>query len=189
MDAFQVLGLPRRPWLDIHDIRAAFQRLSRDLHPDAAGGDADRFVDLNAAQATLSHPAARLRLLAGESTPGAEGTSFAGDADLFMAVGATVQKARALRTKAVGATSPLSRALLAADASRMCGNIEMGLGQVEAALSLVEGKLRAMDEAWPAVSAADLLAMATRFDRLLKWKSELADFLPEFRSLFHSGSA
>jgi len=46
-----------------------------------------------------------------------------------------------------------------------------------------------MDEAWPTVPAADLLTLAAKFDRLLKWKNELADFLPEFRSLFHSGSA
>lgn len=189
MDAFEVLGLPRRPWLDIRDVRAAFQRLSRDLHPDAAGGDAGRFVELNAAHATLSHPGARLRLLAGESMPGAEGASSTGDADLFMIVGAIVQKARALRTKAIGATSALSRALLAADASRVCGDIEAGLGQISVALNAAEQKLRMVDEAWPEVPVSDLLILAARFDRLLKWKRELGDFLPELRSLFRSGSA
>lgn len=189
MDAFQVLGLPHRPWLDACDIRVAFQRLSRHLHPDAAGGDAGRFVELNAARAALSHPGARLRMLAGENVTGTGGTSLTGDADLFMSTGAIVQKARALRTKAVGATSPLSRALLAADASRMCGDIEAGLGQIDAALNAAEGQLRTMDEVWPAVPGPDLLTLAARFDRLLKWKSDLADFLPEFRSLFRSGSA
>jgi curved DNA-binding protein CbpA len=188
MDAFEMLGLPRRPWLETRDVRAAFQRLSRDLHPDAAGGDAGRFVALNAAQAALSHPGARLRLLAGESSPGAGGASSLGDAELFMVVGAIVQKARALRTKSAGATSALSRALLAADASRMCGDIDAGIGRIDAALGAAEERLRAMDEIWPAVSVADLLTLAAQFDRLLKWKSELADFLPEFRSLFRSGS-
>ncbi|HEY8904323.1 MAG TPA: J domain-containing protein [Chthoniobacterales bacterium] len=189
MDAFEVLGLPRRPWLDARDIRVAFQELSRNLHPDAVGGDAGRFVALNAAHATLSHPGARLRLLAGGSAPGVEGSLPTGDSDLFMLVGAIVHKARALRTKATAATSALSRALLAADASRICGDVEMGLGQIDAALGAAEERLRAMDEAWPTVSAADLQALATRFDRLMKWRSELADFLPEFRSLFRGGSA
>ena len=189
MDAFEVLGLPRRPWLDARDIRVAFQDLSRNLHPDAVGGDTGRFVALNAAHATLSHPGSRLRLLAGGSASGAEGPLPTGDADLFMLVGAIVHKARALRTKAAAATSALSRALLAGDASRICCDVEMGLGQIDAALGVAEEKLRAMDEAWPAVAAADLLALAARFDRLMKWRCELADFLPDFLSLFRSGSA
>jgi len=42
-DPFALLDLPRRPYLESADIRAAFQSRARVLHPDASGGNAEDF--------------------------------------------------------------------------------------------------------------------------------------------------
>jgi hypothetical protein len=171
MDPFDLLGLPRRPWLDAADVRAAFQEHARELHPDARGGDAEEFARLNAAQAALSHPAARLRLLAGGSAPRAIAT----DADLFLRIGAAVQEARGVRARLDEATSPLARALLASEIAEVRPELDACAVRVEAALLEAEAELRALDAAWPEVMPAGLSTLAARFDRLLRWRRELVD--------------
>jgi curved DNA-binding protein CbpA len=172
MDAFDLLGLPRRPWLDPAAVRAAFQDRARILHPDAAGGDAEEFARLNAAQAALGHPATRLRLLVGEALPrGAVAT----DADLFLRIGAAVQEARGVRARLDEATSPLARALLAAEIAEVRPELAACAELVETALSGAEAELRALDEVWPGGGPEALARLAARFDRLLRWRKELSD--------------
>lgn len=176
MDDFDMLGLPRRPWLDPAAVRAAFQERARALHPDAQSGDAEEFARLNAAQAALSHPATRLRLLVGEALPrGAAAT----DADLFLRIGAAVQEARGVRARLDEATSPLARALLAAEIAEVRPELAACAEVVETALVGAEEELRSLDEAWPAVEPEALARLATRFDRLLRWRKELSDRILE----------
>src|SRR5687767_12320529 len=86
-DCFQLLELPRQPWLDEDRVREQFQRLAGAAHPDGASGDNAQFVALNQAWQTLRSPTARLRhyleLAHPEVLPPA-GTSSAVSADLFM---------------------------------------------------------------------------------------------------------
>jgi hypothetical protein len=179
MDAFDMLGLPRRPWLDAAAVRAAFQERARALHPDAESGDAEEFARLNAAQAALSHPATRLRLLVEEAVPrGAAAT----DADLFLRIGAAVQEARGVRARLDEATSPLARALLAAEIAEVRPELAACAEAVEAALAGAEEELRSLDEAWPDVASEALAGLATRFERLLRWRKELSDRILELTS-------
>src|SRR6187402_2801403 len=62
-DYFALLGEPRRPLLDPERIKDTFHRLSRERHPDQAGGAIDAFAELNLAQETLRDPKLRLRHL------------------------------------------------------------------------------------------------------------------------------
>ncbi|XP_040382515.1 chaperone protein dnaJ 11, chloroplastic-like [Oryza brachyantha] len=55
---YDVLGL--RAGATVREIRAAYRRLARERHPDAAGA-ADDFVRLHDAYATLSDPDSRAR--------------------------------------------------------------------------------------------------------------------------------
>jgi curved DNA-binding protein CbpA len=171
MDPFDLLGLPRRPWLDAADVRAAFQERARKLHPDARGGDAEEFARLNAAHAALSHPAARLRLLAGGSAPAALAT----DAELFLRIGAAVQEARGVRARLDEATSPLARALLATEIAEVRPELDACAAIVEASLLDAEAELRALDDVWPETQPAALAKLAARFERLLRWRRELVD--------------
>lgn len=172
MDAFDMLGLPRRPWLDPAAVRAAFQERARTLHPDAQSGDAEEFARLNTAQAALGHPATRLRLLAGDAPAIAVAAT---DADLFLRIGAVVQEARGVRARLDEATSPLSRALLAAEIAEVRAELAACSEVVAMALAGAEGELRALDESWPEVAPEALARLAARFDRLLRWRKELSE--------------
>jgi len=59
-DAFALLQLPRQPWLDADQVRAAFQRLAAEAHPDRSGSATD-FAELTRAYGILREPASRLR--------------------------------------------------------------------------------------------------------------------------------
>jgi len=136
----------------------------------------EEFARLNAAQAALSHPATRLRLLVGEAVPrGAAAT----DADLFLRIGAAVQEARGVRARLDEATSPLARALLAAEIAEVRPELAACAEAVEAALARAEEELRSLDEAWPDVAGETLAGLAARFDRLLRWRKELSDRILE----------
>jgi hypothetical protein len=172
MDAFDMLGLPRRPWLDPAAVRAAFQERARTLHPDAGTGDAEKFARLNAAQAALGHPATRLRLLAGDAPAIAVAAT---DADLFLRIGAVVQEARGVRARLDEATSALSRALLAAEIAEVRAELAACSEVVATALAGAEEELRALDESWPEVAPDALARLAARFDRLLRWRKELSE--------------
>ena len=78
-DFFAWLGMPRRPWLDPEAVKERFHTLSREHHPDqqAAGSNAETdaaFARLNAAQAALRDPKARLRCLLELEHPGVKVT-------------------------------------------------------------------------------------------------------------------
>ncbi|XP_047071879.1 chaperone protein dnaJ 11, chloroplastic-like [Lolium rigidum] len=56
---YEVLGL--RAGATGGEIKAAYRRLARELHPDVAGAAGDGFIRLHDAYATLSDPDARAR--------------------------------------------------------------------------------------------------------------------------------
>jgi curved DNA-binding protein CbpA len=67
-DCFELLGEPRRPWLDAEALKSRFLVLSAEAHPDRVHGGTDaeraeansRSADLNAAFNTLREPRDRL---------------------------------------------------------------------------------------------------------------------------------
>jgi len=114
-DHFAVLGIPRAAWLDPEELKERFHRLSAQRHPDAAGGTAQAFTDLNDAWQTLRDPAKCLRhYLELEHPESLAGTAQTPPelAGLFMDIAASRQSAQKLGTKLAEATSPLTRALL-----------------------------------------------------------------------------
>lgn len=114
-DYFAVMGLPRAAWIDAEELKERFHRLSASRHPDAGGGSAAGFAELNAAWQTLRDPVARLRHFLELTAPGSATVSPGPPAelgDLFMEIAGLkheVQQFSAARHKA---GSPLARAIL-----------------------------------------------------------------------------
>src|SRR5262245_66602512 len=71
MDYFNLLQVPRRPWLNLEELKGSFLSLSAALHPDHLEpvSDADkeaagqRYAELNAAYQCLREPRDRLNHL------------------------------------------------------------------------------------------------------------------------------
>lgn len=167
MDAFSLLGLPRRPWLDPDEVRAAFQEKSRALHPDAPGGDAAAFAALNAAQQTLASPAARLRLLAGNAPIPAAPP----DVDFAFRLGGQLRVIDAALAKVRSARLGLERALAVRELVSLRGEVEKLSAELRSRLAAAEERLRGVSLDQPAA----LAALAAEFTYLDRWTAQLRE--------------
>ena len=192
MDAFALLGLPRRAALDAEEVRAAFQKAGAAQHPDHAetSEKADRaagFTALNEAQAMLTSPPRRLRLLLElldpETAAARTGAVMDGEMmDIFSLTGAAVQQAQSVLARKQQAASALARAMLAGEEMQAQEAIESALTRVESA----RDALRAVSEEIDATlttggdASAALQSAAARAGFLEKWHQQLRNAFAAF---------
>lgn len=115
IDGFKVLGLPQKLDLSNEVIVDAWREISRELHPDADTGDAERAAEVNRAKDVLTRPSTRLR-----HWLELQGVEIGRDAainndlmDLFATVGGILQEADGILKDKAAATTALGKALLA----------------------------------------------------------------------------
>lgn len=118
MDAFALLGEPRRPWLDVDALKLRFLERSAPTHPDRfhSAPEAERlaaterYSELNAAFAILKEPRERLLHLY-ELEAGAKPRDIQrippGTMDLFVDVGQTCRDTDEFLRQKGEATSPM----------------------------------------------------------------------------------
>ena len=184
-DPFALLGEARRPDLDPERVKDTFHRLSREQHPDAAGGDGgEDFARLNQAQAALRDPKARLRCLLELEYPDvrAAGPSVVPPAlaDLFAPVLTLLRDIDALLAKKAAAPSALAKALLARREWALREAAEALLEKLDALHAATLKELRAFDAAWeprPPDAAARLVDFHGRFAYLSRWTEQLRERL------------
>ena len=179
-DAFAMLQLPRRPWLDEADVRSAFQRSAAQLHPDAVPGSSGDFAQLTRAYQILREPASRLRhLLELESpdTPVASGVPQ--ELLLLFPIVARVRESidrwTQRRTKA---QSALQTALLDGDVSGLKHEANCAGEQLNQAMTAALAELRRLDAVWPSDSALRAApTLQARLTFLEKWQAQLQEAL------------
>lgn len=183
-DHFATLGQPRRPWLEAEELKEAFYRLSASLHPDVTGtGDAAQFAAMNAAYSVLRDPAARLRHLLELTSPAAlaEGTAPPVElGDLFMAIAGLRRRLDDFLARRNAATSPLTRALLAAEESVLRRDLTAAQERIEAAESRATQELHVLDSRWndsAAQSADELTRIYHRLAYLTRWLAQTREAL------------
>lgn len=175
-DAFAIFNLPRRPWLDAAALRDEFHRRSASLHPDA-GGDSDQFTQLNSAHQTLREPAARLRHLLELEAPAllAQAQQIPPAlADRFMRVAAARQSSSAFLAKHRAASSPLARALLAAEHATQSRALDATLADLESAQTESIAQLQKLDADWQS-HLAELATLQAALSYLEKWTAQLRE--------------
>lgn len=181
-DSFALLEKPRRPWLDLEELKATFHRLTAVAHPDRTG-DSAASAGLNAAYALLRDPGSRLRhllelehpatLAQTRDVPPALGEIFVQLATLRRAVDAFVEQRST-------ASTPLSQALLASERFTLEHDVEKEI----AALETVNGRalelLVQLDAYWPERAAETyehVAALQQELSYYGKWSWHLREAL------------
>ena len=172
MDPFEILSLPRRPFLDDEEIATAYRKLAGALHPDQQGGDAAAFRELGEAAAILRDPARRLKELAGISAshPFPEKA-----AELFSKVAEILQRSDALIAQTGTASNALTKALLMAPLK----SLSLDLSSVQEQLStwriFLEEEIQRIDRHWPESDPETLSHLADSFAYADRWSSQLRE--------------
>lgn len=180
-DYFALLDQPRRAWLDPDELKEAFHRKSRDLHPDSGSSSAAAadFAQLNEAHQVLREPKRRIQhLLALEGRAPARDASVPSDiADLFPIVASVTQDADALGQKMASATNPLSRSLLKPQLLAVQNRIAETLERIRDLHGMADAELRRLSDVGPAEEAywSQLHQLYLRFSYLGRWIGELEE--------------
>jgi curved DNA-binding protein CbpA len=171
MDPFDLLALPRRPFLTEEEIGTAYRKLAGELHPDQAGGDAHRFKELGEALAILRDPSKRLRSLTGTSS----GSLPQQAADLFPKIAFLIQQADALLEKRNNASNALAKALLAAPFKSLATELESAGSHLESWLASLEDELLKIDSHWPEHDPQAMNLLADSFSYAGRWQTQLGE--------------
>ena len=172
MDPFELLGLPHRPLLSEEEIGQAYRRLAGELHPDQAGGDANRFKELGEAAAILRDPTRRLRSLAGVSG-GSQLPPRA--AELFPKIATMLREADALIGKHQAASNPLAKAVLAAPLKKLAADLDGLLGILHGWHSSLDAHLTLIENTWPSHDPEGVASLADSYAYSSRWQSQLRE--------------
>lgn len=197
-DAFAVLGVPRRPWLEPDAIDSAFHRITLETHPDRnlESGSNAAFQEANAAYQTLFSPSRRARAL-WESVTG--GTFAVVEKtpeslfDLFWKIGVGLRELDAAIESVSGApAAPLLRARKIREASEALSNLNPLRADVERRRDELLGALRDLDAEWEAELAAgeasrkraleELERLARELTHCSRWLAQMDEKLFELRT-------
>jgi curved DNA-binding protein CbpA len=179
-DAFALFGLKRRPLLDEAALKEKYLRLAANRHPDASGGDEEKFHRVQEAYKTLREPAARLRHLLDLEFPAhRKDGEQAPHAELFLRAGSALQAARAVSQRLESTSSALARALLSPEIAAALRQIREAFQSVQQAEDELAGQLEDLDRRWPDVSPDELSGLASSFRFLARWTAQLSEW--EFR--------
>ncbi len=172
-DYFAVLGLPRRPLVDETSLKAAYHRLAVVWHPDAAGGDVDKFRFLQEARRVLTSPASRLRHLLELDGLEPGGNASPPFADVFMRVGSALQGGERVLRNGEGIQSAIAKAVWRRELVGVLNSVrEQRRALVELQDALWQ-ELDDLDARWPGVDPGAVAALASKFGYLARWDSEL----------------
>lgn len=160
-DAFALLGLPRRPWLEPEDIRRSFHERSAAWHPDRHHGEPDAqraeasriYAELNSAQQVLREPRDRLLHLF-EIESGARPRDIQrippGTMDLFVEVGQACRDCDAFLQGRPHAASPMLRLQSMQQSMEWAERLAEVMARVKARESALHDDLRGLNAAWDA---------------------------------------
>jgi curved DNA-binding protein CbpA len=158
-DYFQLLGQPRRPWLDEALLKQRFLELSSQWHPDrvhnapeAERRAADqRYAELNAAYQCLREPRDRLRHFL-ELETGAKPAEIQQAPpelmDQFFEIGRLCREADQLIAEQEKTTSPMLRAKVFGRAMELSGSLTAIQHELQTRTVGLLAELKALDADW-----------------------------------------
>jgi len=163
-DAFALLDVPRRPWLDPDALKSRFLERSTPFHPDRVHSAAAvekqaanaRFAELNAAYNTLREPRDRLLHLL-ELETGAKPPDIQrippGTMDLFVEIGQTCREADGFLASRGEASSPMLKLRTMQAGLEWLDKLGSLQGRVNVRREELMAELRSLNAAWEAAPA------------------------------------
>ncbi len=178
-DAFATLNLERRLGLEPDAIESAWRQLSRELHPDADAGDADRAAAVNRAHQVLRSPGQRLRhwLELHGITPGRQAAIDPVMMDFFTEVGAVLAEADDVLKRRAAASSALARALLAEAEISVQQKLQALLGKLQRERAALTDRFPDFETAAASGDFDDALAATGRLGFFEKWDRQVQERL------------
>jgi hypothetical protein len=165
IDAFALLGEPRRPWLDPEALKQKFLPLSAESHPDRIHSASDeekeratsRYAELNAAYNTLREPRDRLLHLL-ELELGAKPRDVQrippGTMDLFVEVGQLCRDVDAFLSQRSNVTSPLLKVQMFERGMEWTDKLQALQQRINAKRDELAAEVQQMNSLWDAAPPA-----------------------------------
>jgi molecular chaperone HscB len=192
-DAFALLGVPRRPWLDPDLLKQRFLSLSGEHHPDRFHNATesekraaqDRFTELNQAYQGLLDPRERLLRLAelelGIKTRDVQ--NIPSDLmTLFFEVGQICRKADGLIAQKGAEVSPLLKVQIFGRAQEQIEELQALKSKVAASREQLLEEIKRLDAGWDAIDESKrqprwecLQEIAGLLNYSKKWDAEIAE--------------
>lgn len=189
VDYFELLGEPRRPWIDPEVLKSKFLQRSAQVHPDRVHGDApkakqeaqDAYTGLNTAYQTLRTAKERLaHLLELEGHKPAPIQTAPGDLmDLFLEIGGACRAADQFTHERAAVTSPLLRVSLFEKSEHIAEKLRALQQLVRQRSAAAETSLIEVNATWESgVKDLGKLEESYRtFSYLARWSEQLQERL------------
>lgn len=178
LDYFEMLGLPRHPWVDPVILKANYHSAASQRHPDQAGGSQDRFIRLGEAVTCLRETHSRLRHLIDLEFPGdTKGITARPDTELFQSVASSLESARLIQQEIRRATTNLSRTSSVAKLLKCIPVLEKQLAVVKSKRAEQDQLCRTAGPQWALLGAVFWKEETSRARYYAKWQRELEDTL------------
>ena len=172
LDCFQILEIPRQPWIDDAQLKDHFHRLAAIHHPDTSSGSTSAFSELNTAWQTLREPATCLRHFLSLEHPGvlaiAERTPT-DLGDLFMEIADARQSAQSLIARR-NAAATLARALMESERITLLSRLDKLAGEILTRIATSHAAIRTPGQ--PPEALAKILATLSFLE---KWTAQLGE--------------
>ena len=158
-DHFARLAIPRRPWLDVEELKQRFHDLSTEVHPDQSKNDSvkskssleQEFAEVNAAHQCLSNTKTRVRHLIelelGKAPENVQSIPVE-MTDWFMEIGAICRKVDAFLTQKEQQDSPMLQAALMGEGMAMHDEVAELHKKLQTELAKIDNSLKALNSDW-----------------------------------------
>jgi len=196
-DHFARLAIPRRPWLDVEQLKQRFYELSTEVHPDQSKNDTlkskavleQEFAEVNAAHQCLSNTKTRVRHLIelelGQAPKNVQSIPTK-MTDWFMEIGAICRKVDAFLTKKEQQDSPMLQAALMVEGMALHDEVVESHQKLQTELAKIDDSLKALNSDWErldgvidgraAILPLDKLdAIGQRLSFWVKWSAEIGE--------------
>jgi curved DNA-binding protein CbpA len=185
IDAFDLLGQPRAPWLDQEKLKAAYRAKTLQSHPDVYTDDSSQvesaFANVNEAFQILQNPKRRLQHLLNLEGYSSEttGSSIPKELEqLFPTTISVIQNAACTLKKFQSATNSLSQALLKPELLEARTNAEKHLATISQLSGNEIEKLRGLNTEWfrdPPRVVGKLSEIYFQLTYLTRWQMQLEE--------------